>query len=104
MKAIETDLGGLDKLKAEAMNAGLNLLGSGWVWLVLNRSGKLCVTTTHNHLSPLCEGKFPLFGIDLWEHAYCLKYHTSRQDYLKAIWNLINWDYVSIRHTSAVSI
>jgi Fe-Mn family superoxide dismutase len=102
IKAIDSDLGGFDKFKEDAIKAGLGLFGSGWVWLVMDSSKKLTLNTTPNQDSPLSEGKYPVFGIDVWEHAYYLKYHNVRADYLKAIWNVVNWDYVSTRYSSAL--
>jgi len=100
-KAINETFGGADKLKEEMNKAGAALFGSGWVWLVVDGAKKLVVTTTSNQDSPLSEGKYPLFGIDVWEHAYYLKYHNVRADYLKAIWNVVNWYYISDRYAGA---
>jgi Fe-Mn family superoxide dismutase len=101
-KAITDDLGGLDKLKAGMNEAGAKLFGSGWVWLVLDGGKKLTVLTLPNQDSPLTEGHYPLFGIDVWEHAYYLKYHNVRADYLAAIWNVVNWSFISDRYAAAV--
>jgi len=102
LKAIGDDLGGLDKLKATMTEEGGKVFGSGWVWLVLDGGKHLTVMTTANQDSPLTEGHYPLFGIDVWEHAYYLKYHNVRADYLAAIWNVINWDFVSQRYAAAM--
>ena len=72
--------------------------GSGWVWLVLDGGKKLTVLTLPNQDSPLTEGHYPLFGIDVWEHAYYLKYHNVRADYITAIWNVVNWDFITSRY------
>jgi Fe-Mn family superoxide dismutase len=101
-KALNDDLGGLDKLKAEMAEAGAKLFGSGWVWLVLDGGKHLTIITLPNQDSPLIEGHYPLFGIDVWEHAYYLKYHNLRADYITAIWNVVNWDFVSGRYTDAM--
>jgi superoxide dismutase, Fe-Mn family len=101
-KALTDELGGIDKLKAEMSEQGGKLFGSGWVWLVLDGGKKLTVITLPNQDSPLMEGHYPLFGIDVWEHAYYLKYHNVRADYLKAIWNVVNWDFISDRYAAAM--
>ncbi|MCE0522859.1 MAG: superoxide dismutase [Methylacidiphilales bacterium] len=100
--ALAADVGGLDKLKAEMSEQGGKLFGSGWVWLVLDGGKKLTILTLPNQDSPLVEGHYPLFGIDVWEHAYYLKYHNVRADYIKAIWNVVNWDFVSHRYAAAM--
>jgi len=94
--AITSAFGSFDSLKEKIEAAGLARFGSGWAWLVLNK-GKLEVVSTANQDSPLmgkavagCEGK-PVFGVDVWEHAYYLKYQNRRAEYLKAFWNVINW-------------
>jgi Fe-Mn family superoxide dismutase len=101
-KAITDDAGGLDKVKADMNEQGAKLFGSGWVWLVLDGGKKLTIMTTANQDSPLTEGHTPLFGIDVWEHAYYLKYHNVRADYLAAIWNVLNWDFISDRYAAAM--
>jgi superoxide dismutase, Fe-Mn family len=95
--AIESTFGGLDALKQEVNEAGVNRFGSGWTWLVLS-DGSLGVVSTPNQDSPLTEGQTPLLGIDVWEHAYYLKYQNRRPDYLEAWWNVVNWDEVSRRY------
>jgi Fe-Mn family superoxide dismutase len=101
-KAIDADLGGLDKLKTEMAEMGGKVFGSGWVWLVLDGGKKLTLLTLPNQDSPLTEGHYPLFGIDVWEHAYYLKYHNLRADYIAAIWNVVNWDFISKRYDAAM--
>lgn len=101
-KAIIDDLGGLDKLKTSMTEEGGKVFGSGWVWLVLDGGKKLTVMTSANQDSPLTEGHYPLFGIDVWEHAYYLKYHNVRADYLAAIWKVINWDFINERYAKAM--
>jgi Fe-Mn family superoxide dismutase len=100
--AVTEDLGGLDKLKAEMAEQGGKLFGSGWVWLVLDGGKKLTVMTLPNQDSPLTEGHYPLFGIDVWEHAYYLNYHNVRADYIAAIWNVVNWAFISDRYAAAM--
>lgn len=94
-RALNDDFGGMDKFKEAATKAAMGLFGSGWVWLVVNKSKKLELLTLPNQDSPLSQGLYPLFGIDVWEHAYYLKYHNVRADYLAAIWNVVNWYYIS---------
>ena len=92
--------GGLDQLKEQVNAAGVGQFGSGWTWLVHDGSG-LVVTSTPNQDSPVSAGQTPLIGIDVWEHAYYLKYQNKRPDYLQAWWNVINWDEVANRFESA---
>ena len=96
-EAIGSAFGGLDALKTQVNDAGVKRFGSGWTWLVLD-GGSLAVTSTPNQDSPLMEGKTPLLGIDVWEHAYYLKYQNRRPDYLAAWWNVVNWDEVQKRY------
>ena len=88
--AIDKTFGSFDKFKEEFQNAGMNRFGSGWSWLVFEH-GKLSVISTANQDSPLMEGKTPILGVDVWEHAYYLKYQNKRADYLKEWWNVVNW-------------
>ena len=88
--SIKHTFGGFDKFKEEFANAGLNRFGSGWAWLVAEH-GKLSVISTANQDSPLMENKTPVLGVDVWEHAYYLKYQNKRADYLAAWWNVVNW-------------
>ncbi|MDR2463602.1 MAG: superoxide dismutase [Verrucomicrobiales bacterium] len=92
---IDAAFGSFDALKDAVEKAGAARFGSGWVWLVVADGGKLAVTSTANQDSPLMEGVRPVFGIDVWEHAYYLKYQNRRPDYLKAIWNALNWDEIA---------
>jgi Fe-Mn family superoxide dismutase len=94
--AISSAFGGLDALKQQVNDAGVKRFGSGWTWLVSD-NGSLAVMSTPNQDSPLTEGKTPLLGIDVWEHAYYLKYQNRRPDYLEAWWNVVNWDEVARR-------
>ncbi|MES1240389.1 MAG: superoxide dismutase [Acidobacteriota bacterium] len=94
--AISRDLGGFSTFKEKLTNAAANQFGSGWGWLVWD-GGKLDVVAKPNQDSPLMDGKTPLLGVDVWEHAYYLKYQNRRPDYLAAWWNTINWQAVSDR-------
>jgi Fe-Mn family superoxide dismutase len=98
--AIDEAFGSFDAFKEQFEAAGVNQFGSGWAWLVLD-GGKLAITSTPNQNSPLTDGKTPLFGNDVWEHAYYLKYQNKRPDYLKATWNVVNWDKVAERYAAA---
>ena len=88
--AIEAAFGSLDELKAAVKDAGLKRFGSGWAWLVQDGSG-LAVVSTANQDNPISDGKTPLLGVDVWEHAYYLKYQNRRADYLDAWWNVVDW-------------
>jgi Fe-Mn family superoxide dismutase len=94
--AIASAFGSFDKFKAELTNAATGRFGSGWAWLV-DSGGKLSVTSTANQDNPLSDGKRPILGVDVWEHAYYLKYQNRRPDYLAAWWNVVNWDAVAKR-------
>lgn len=103
-KAIETDLGGFDKFKADFSAAGATRFGSGWAWLCV-KEGKLCVCSTPNQDNPLmdiadCKGT-PILGMDVWEHAYYLHYQNRRPDYMAAFFNVINWTKVSELYAAA---
>jgi len=94
--AITSTFGDFEKFKTQMNDAGAKRFGSGWAWL-LDVGGKLVVESTANQDSPLMEGKKPILGIDVWEHAYYLKYQNRRPDYLAAWWNVVNWDAVNKR-------
>ena len=98
--AIDDAFGGFDAFKDEVKNAGVGQFGSGWAWLVHDGSG-LAVVSTPNQDTPLSDGKTPLLGVDVWEHAYYLKYQNKRPDYIDAWWNVVNWDEVARRHSEA---
>jgi superoxide dismutase, Fe-Mn family len=99
--AIGSAFGSLDALKEQVNDAGVKRFGSGWTWLVVD-NGSLSVTSTPNQDTPLSEGMTPILGIDVWEHAYYLKYQNRRPDYLAAWWNVVNWPEVARRfETSA---
>jgi Fe-Mn family superoxide dismutase len=94
--AIDDAFGGVDALKEQVNDAGVKRFGSGWTWLVRDGSG-LAVVSTPNQDTPVMEGKTPLLGIDVWEHAYYLNYQNRRPDYLAAWWNVVNWNAVASR-------
>ena len=94
--AINGAFGSFDAFKDQMNKGGAGRFGSGWVWLVDN-GGNLAVESTANQDNPMMEGKKPIFGIDVWEHAYYLKYQNRRPDYLAAWWNVIDWDAVNAR-------
>ncbi len=98
--AIDTAFGNLDSLREKLTQAGITRFGSGWAWLVWNGSG-LEVMSTANQDSPLSEGKTPILGVDVWEHAYYLNYQNRRPDYLAAWWNVVNWPEVERRLKTA---
>lgn len=96
--AIAAAFGDVDSLKKAVNEAGAKRFGSGWTWLVTDAAGALSVVSTANQDSPLTDGKTPILGIDVWEHAYYLNYQNRRPDYLNAIWAVINWDEVARRY------
>lgn len=100
--AIKESFGSFAAFKQQFNDAGLKRFGSGWVWLVRTKTGKLEVTSTANQDSPFLEGSYPILGNDVWEHAYYLKYQNLRGDYLNAWWNVINWAEVNKRLDAAV--
>ncbi|PGM57126.1 superoxide dismutase [Bacillus sp. AFS053548] len=99
-EAINAKFGSLDELKAAFTQAALTRFGSGWAWLVVN-NGELEVTSTANQDSPLMEGKTPILGLDVWEHAYYLNYQNKRPDYVGAFWNVVNWEKVEELYQAA---
>lgn len=99
-EAIEETFGSFDKFKEELSAAAAGQFGSGWGWLVLN-NGKLEVTSTANQDSPLTEGRTPIIGVDVWEHAYYLNYQNKRPAYLEAFWNVVNWEEAGKRYDAA---
>ena len=90
-----------DSFKEQFAKAGVGRFGSGWAWLSVKKDGALAVTSTANQDSPLSEGMRPILGLDVWEHAYYLKYQNKRPDYVGAFWNVINWDEVARRFKAA---
>ncbi|ODS52341.1 MAG: superoxide dismutase [Acidobacteria bacterium SCN 69-37] len=95
-EAITSTFGSFDAFKEQLNKAGAGRFGSGWAWLV-ESNGKLSVESTANQDNPLMEGKAPILGVDVWEHAYYLKYQNRRPDYLAAWWNVVDWDAVNKR-------
>ena len=105
-RAIDADLGGLQKVKESVNDAGVKRFGSGWTWLIVNAQGKLQVVSTPNQDNPLMKGVAevtgtPILGIDVWEHAYYLKYQNKRADYLAAWWDVVNWQKVNEHYSKA---
>lgn len=93
-KKIEETFNGFDNFKKQFLEASTTLFGSGWAWLVLNNDKRLEIIQTPNHESPIMENKIPIIVIDVWEHAYYLKYQNKRTEYIEAFFNVINWDKV----------
>ncbi len=98
--AIDAAFGSFDDFKAKFKDAGVNQFGSGWAWLVHDGSG-LAITSTPNQDNPISAGQTPLLGVDVWEHAYYLRYQNKRPDYLDAVWNVINWAKVAELYAAA---
>ncbi|MEH7157073.1 superoxide dismutase [Neobacillus drentensis] len=98
--AISSKFGSFESFKEEFAKAATTRFGSGWAWLAVN-NGELEVSSTPNQDSPLMEGKTPILGLDVWEHAYYLKYQNKRPDYISSFWNVVNWDEVSKRYSQA---
>ena len=99
-KAIDATFGSFEKFSTAFAAAAAGQFGSGWAWLVLD-GGKLAVVGTPNQDNPVTMGKVPLLGVDVWEHAYYLKYQNKRPDYVTAWWNVVNWDYVNKLYKTA---
>ncbi|OXM14038.1 superoxide dismutase [Paenibacillus herberti] len=100
-EAIESELGGFAKFQEDFAKAATTRFGSGWAFLAADKEGKLKVYSLPNQDSPIFEGETPLLGLDVWEHAYYLNYQNKRPDYIKAFWNVVNWDEVSKRYEVA---
>ena len=107
MKAIESNFTSLDSLKKVINKAASNRFGSGWAWLIVTPDNKLVVSSTANQDNPLMDiikdRGIPILGIDVWEHAYYLKYQNKRADYLGAIWNVIDWEEISKKYSTALN-
>jgi superoxide dismutase, Fe-Mn family len=99
-EAIKKDFGTFASFREQFTKAATTRFGSGWAWLTVNK-GKLAVESTANQDSPISEGRTPIFGIDVWEHAYYLKYQNRRPDYITAYWNVVNWGEVGKRYAAA---
>ena len=98
---LEATFGSFEDFKAAFTTAATTRFGSGWAWLVVNPDGKLEVTSTANQDTPISEGKTPILGIDVWEHAYYVKYRNVRPDYIKAFFSVINWNKVNELYAAA---
>jgi len=99
--ALASEFGSFAAFKEAFTKAGVTRFGSGWAWLMTGKDGKLAVTSTANQDSPIMDGLTPLLGLDVWEHAYYLKYQNRRPDYIAAWWNTVNWDEVNRRYKAA---
>ncbi|MED3660717.1 superoxide dismutase [Ureibacillus sp. FSL K6-8385] len=99
--AIDAKFGSFDAFKDEFSKAAAGRFGSGWAWLVVDKNGELKVTSTPNQDSPYMEGETPILGLDVWEHAYYLKYQNRRPEYIAAFWNVVNWDVVAEKYAAA---
>jgi Fe-Mn family superoxide dismutase len=98
--AISDTFSGFENFKSQFSTAAANRFGSGWAWLVLNSDGNLSVISTANQDNPISDGLKPLMGLDVWEHAYYLKYQNRRPEYIEAWWNVVNWDAVAEKYNS----
>jgi Fe-Mn family superoxide dismutase len=98
---INRTFGSFDSLVEKFSNAGITRFGSGWAWLVLDGEKKLQVLSTPNQDSPLMDGQTPILGMDVWEHAYYLKYQNRRPEYVKNFWSVVNWDFVASLYQAA---
>ncbi|TGA97702.1 superoxide dismutase [Sporolactobacillus shoreae] len=101
-QAVDRELNGFEAFSKQFSHAAESQFGSGWAWLVLDRQGRLGVTSMNNQDNPLMVGKYPIFGLDVWEHAYYLKYQNRRPEYIKNSFHLFNWDMISSRYDQAV--
>jgi superoxide dismutase, Fe-Mn family len=98
--AIRSTFGDFATFKTQFNDAAMKRFGSGWAWLVVDGSGALKISSTANQDNPLMEGQQPVFGVDVWEHSYYLKYQNRRADYLAAIWNVLNWEEIGRRYAA----
>jgi Fe-Mn family superoxide dismutase len=99
--AITKTFGSFAAFKEEFAKAATTRFGSGWAWLVVDSSGKLAITSTANQDNPMSDGHTPILGLDVWEHAYYLKYQNKRPDYIAAFWNVVNWPQVADNFANA---
>ena len=102
-EAIDSELGGMAKFREVFSNAAATRFGSGWAWLSVDNSGSLVVESTPNQDTPLSDGRTPVLGLDVWEHAYYLNYQNRRPAYIEAFWNVVNWEEVGRRYSDANS-
>ena len=100
-EAINEKFGSFEEFKEKFSNTAIARFGSGWTWLVINKDGDLEIISTPNQDSPLMNNKTPILGLDVWEHAYYLKYQNRRLDYIKAWWNVVNWEQVNENYEEA---
>ena len=100
-EAIDAKFGSYDAFKEQFAQAAATRFGSGWAWLTVDGSGELSVESTPNQDTPLSEGRTPILGLDVWEHAYYLKYQNKRPDYVSAFWNVVDWSAVADRYSAA---
>ena len=101
-KAIDAKFGNYSAFQEQFTKAALGVFGSGWAWLSVDPDKQLLIESTPNQDSPLTAGRHPVFGIDVWEHAYYLKYRNKRPDYIAAFYNVIDWDSVNERYRAAI--
>lgn len=101
-EAIDKTFGSFDEFKTQFNQAAATVFGSGWAWLVVKQNKELEIVKTQNQNTPISDGKTPILGVDVWEHAYYLKYQNRRAEYLDAIWNVLNWDEVLKLYQEAV--
>ena len=102
IKAIDEKFGNFEAFKDEFAKAATTRFGSGWAWLVINKNKELEVISTANQDNPISDGLIPILGLDVWEHAYYLKFQNRRPDYISEWWNVVNWDYVSALYLDAI--
>ncbi|MBU3145140.1 superoxide dismutase [Clostridium sp. CF012] len=102
IKAIDEKFGNLEAFKAEFAKAATTRFGSGWAFLVINKNKELEVISTANQDNPISDGLIPILGLDVWEHAYYLKFQNRRPDYISEWWNVVNWDYVSDLYLNSI--
>jgi superoxide dismutase, Fe-Mn family len=100
--AIDKKFGGFEKFQEQFANAGVTRFGSGWAWLSVDGKKELQLSSSANQDTPLSDGVSPVLGLDVWEHAYYLNYQNRRPDYIKAWWNVVNWDAVAARYAAAL--
>jgi len=101
LEAIQKNCGGFSTFQDHFSTKGLGRFGSGWVWLVKEKDGSVVIIDSPNQDNPLMDGRFPVLGLDVWEHAYYLKYQNVRADYIKNWWNVVNWTEVEKRYVAA---